>query len=36
MLALPRGGRLASSKPIVNHYNTKHFTAAKAAAKHYR
>jgi hypothetical protein len=35
-LALPRGGRLAGSKAIVNHCNGKHFTAATTAAKHCR
>jgi hypothetical protein len=35
-LALPRGGRLAGSKAIVNHCNKEHFTAAKTAAKYCR
>jgi hypothetical protein len=35
-MALPRGGRIAGPKAIVNHCNEKHFTAAKTAAKHCR
>jgi hypothetical protein len=35
-MALPRGGRLAGSKAIINHCNGKHFTAATTAAKHCR